>query len=519
MAPRSHSSANPPPWTFYGRTQERQEIARILAAPSFFLCSISGRRRIGKTTLIREALRRDLKGGRSLYVQVPDSDERGVVQVFRDALEDNDLLHIAKSDKRTKIGSISDIRDFHSMATSITSLCRAGVVVVLDEFQYFNRRSLANFTSFLQAEVDILRDVRRKAGGIFLLGSIHTEMIAILEDQSSPLFNRVTHRLELDHWDFATVFQMFQAHGITDQRHRLFLWSLFEGVPKFYRDAHEQGVLRPGISRAETLQRLFFEGSSPLRDEAANWFLRELRGRYDSVLKLLARIQPCSYGQLMAEYSGSGVNDEQQLSSYLKVLTDRYRMVEARQPVFATGTARKSRYYITDNFLSAWLSALARNVDLARFQSTESAVARADKALEIHEGFAFEKMVRLMTEQVSRRGGGRDLSLAHAVQGYWNKPDGTDIELDLVAVDEEAGILRFGSCKRSPSKHDSTSLKRFAEHAQRFMSTREGSRYAADYEIEMAIYSPEFTEVQRRRYEDRSFICRDMNDFQKFLSS
>ena len=85
----------------------------------------------------------------------------------------------------------------------------------------------------------------------------------------------------------------FQHTGIGDPYHRLFLWSIFEGVPKFYRDCFDQGVLKSNAGyRQKTLARLFFEGSSPLKDEADNWFLRELRGRYDSVLKLVARIGP-----------------------------------------------------------------------------------------------------------------------------------------------------------------------------------------------------------------------------------
>ena len=32
-------------------------------------------------------------------------------------------------------------------------------------------------------------------------------------------------------------------HGGFEPYRMLFLWNLFEGVPKFYRDAFEQGVL------------------------------------------------------------------------------------------------------------------------------------------------------------------------------------------------------------------------------------------------------------------------------------
>ena len=75
-------------WGFYGRSTEQAEIDRIISSGRWFFCSISGRRRIGKTTLIQRALTRR-PGLGALYFQVSDSDERGVVQTFQDALEDS----------------------------------------------------------------------------------------------------------------------------------------------------------------------------------------------------------------------------------------------------------------------------------------------------------------------------------------------------------------------------------------------------------------------------------------------
>ena len=45
------------PWSFYGRRSELQQMQRILERRRWFFLQISGRRRIGKTALIQEALR------------------------------------------------------------------------------------------------------------------------------------------------------------------------------------------------------------------------------------------------------------------------------------------------------------------------------------------------------------------------------------------------------------------------------------------------------------------------------
>jgi len=243
-------------WGFYGRRTELAEIDKILARGRFFFCAISGRRRIGKTSLIQEVIRRRGLTEKAVYVQVPDSDARGVAQAFEDAIED--------------VGFGTDFAretcsDLQTIPMLLYALWTQNGVVVIDEFQYFNRRALLEFQSHLQREVDDARSDTKIQGGLFTLGSIHTEMMAILEDQASPLFNRVTDRIEIGHWDFETLFEMFRAHGVDDPHHRLFLWTLFEGVPKFYRDCFDQGVLHPATDhRLQTLRKMFFEGSSPL---------------------------------------------------------------------------------------------------------------------------------------------------------------------------------------------------------------------------------------------------------------
>ena len=185
-------------WKFYGRDTELDTMRKLLSRQRWFFCAISGRRRIGKTSLIREALQSLPQVNKAVYLQVPDSDERDVVSVFADALK------AAAPLGRPEEVQPNSSRRFSDMAKAIGALCRAEWVVILDEFQYFNRKSLSAFTSLLQAEVDQLTGSTH--GGIFVLGSIHTEMTALLEDRGSPLYARVTDRMALDHWDFRTLF-------------------------------------------------------------------------------------------------------------------------------------------------------------------------------------------------------------------------------------------------------------------------------------------------------------------------
>jgi len=275
--------------------------------------------------------------GKVLYVQIPDFDLAGVLAIVHDFYDLFEVDGARPTDLRT-------------LAQDLARSIRAGWTVALDEFQYFHRKALYEFTSHLQFEVDRLAaDASQVTGGLRVLGSIHTEMAALLEDRSAPLFNRITDALDVTHLDIASVLEILQAHADHTPERLLFLWNLFEGVPKFYRDCYEQGVL--GASRAQLLESMFFSSSSPLRNEADNWFLRELRGRYDLVLKYVATHPGCTNGDLVAQARAIDPASEQQMGGYIKTLRERFGMIEKLQPIFAKPTARNGRFYIADNFL------------------------------------------------------------------------------------------------------------------------------------------------------------------------
>src|SRR5207302_4357178 len=133
------------------------------------------RRRIGKTTLIQKSI--TAAGDRPVfYVQIHDSGPAGVLSAVDDAMG---IFGVPKDE-------LPRPRAFGELARFVGALARAGYAVVLDEFQYFNRATLRPFCSFLQAEVDSLTSKAGQIrGGLIVLGSIHTEMMAILEDRSA----------------------------------------------------------------------------------------------------------------------------------------------------------------------------------------------------------------------------------------------------------------------------------------------------------------------------------------------
>ena len=482
-------SAPASPWSFYGRRPELEQLEQVLSRGRWFFMQISGRRRIGKTSLIQQALQR-AKINRTLYIQIPDSDPAGVVATSNGYLETFGIAERADS--------------LASLASLIGRLARAGYVVALDEFQYFHRKHLFDFCSMLQAEVDQLAaQAGQVPGGLIVLGSLHAEMTALLEDRDAPLFNRVTDVLQLDHLDTASVLEILRTHADSDPNRLLFFWNLFEGVPKLYRDAYEQGVL--GADRRQVLERLFFASSSPLRGEADNWFLRELRGRYDMVLQYLAAHPGCTNADIEAAMVAlSGPGDARQVGGYLKILAGRYRMIERRLPIFARPNARSGRYYIRDNFLRAWLHALQRPVSSVAFRPLPELVAQADERLQESEGYALEDLAAQLYQERSRHGLG-DFRLSQRIHGYWDRGD---VEIDLVAVDEDGRRLRLATCKRNPARL-AAAIPALRMHGQRFLAAH--PRFGG-WTVEYVAIAPQIPPAVRAELAALQVLSQDLVD-------
>jgi len=162
-------------WKFYGRREQLADLERILHRKRWFFVKVTGRRRIGKTTLIQQAMQELGNQQPVFYVQIPDSEPAGVLSAMNDALE---TFQVPAGRHPRPNGLLQ-------LAKLLESMAEAGYILILDEFQNFNRKGYEEFYSYLQAGVDRLAAKPDQVrGGLIVLGSIHTEMVALLEDRT-----------------------------------------------------------------------------------------------------------------------------------------------------------------------------------------------------------------------------------------------------------------------------------------------------------------------------------------------
>jgi uncharacterized protein len=154
-------------WKSYGRQAEVSELREILSRERWTFIKIEARKRIGKTSLIQHSLPERFLG-KTFYLQIPDSSPTGVVSRFQKALHTYDVQDL-------------EVSSLQQVAQAIETLIVQGWAVILDEFQYFVRKSLFEFNSFLQESVDrIEARTETITGSLIVLGSLHTKIIRFM---------------------------------------------------------------------------------------------------------------------------------------------------------------------------------------------------------------------------------------------------------------------------------------------------------------------------------------------------
>ncbi|MDY6466269.1 MAG: ATP-binding protein, partial [Succinivibrio dextrinosolvens] len=170
---------------FIGRTRQLKQLEREINTDRMSFALIYGRRRIGKSELIKQALKNSQK--KSLYYECKQVSEKSNVDAICDLLSEQFNL------PKLGLDSIEEVLDYLFKAAKDEKL-----VLVLDEYPYL-REGIKGMDSILQAKIDQYRENSKLT--IVILGS-YVEIMKSLLEHSNPLFGRVDLVINLQQMDF-----------------------------------------------------------------------------------------------------------------------------------------------------------------------------------------------------------------------------------------------------------------------------------------------------------------------------
>jgi hypothetical protein len=259
------------------RRAERRMLEEALRSPDAELIAVFGRRRVGKTFLIREAYAKEL---RFELVGIHGADLPTQLRAFANALGTAMGAAARLTAPADWFEAFAQLEGFLS-----TRLKRrkAKTVVLFDEVPWLaSRRSgfLAAFEHFWNTWGS-----RQPRLVVVLCGSAASWMLENIVRERGGLHNRVTRRLRVEPFSLADTEALLRARGIELGRYQTAeLYMALGGVP------HYLAQVRAGESAAQNIDRLCFARDGLLRTEFVNLYasLFEQSARHEAVVRALA---------------------------------------------------------------------------------------------------------------------------------------------------------------------------------------------------------------------------------------
>ncbi len=404
---------------FYNREKERGLMEQLYrSGPSFLV--ITGRRRVGKTELIKEFC----KDKSALYYYV---DQNKSIDILMEEFGRFTAANL-NLPEYIRLNTPEALLEF------LLSYDKP-LVVVFDEFQRF----LKIHPSFI-SQMQRFWDLKGKDSRIFLVisGSSVGMIRKIFLEGGAPLFKRADNILTLRPFGPAECFTILKDLGITDPAVRLDLYLLFGGTIYYYPFLFKYGC----TDLTSSLESLVLSDMAPLRREMSDVLIEEFGKEHTAYYEILAAIAQGKCAQKeIADYTHL---EPTSLPPYLRDLIDLMGIIEYRVPVTEMDRRSKmGRYLFSDNFFRFYARYIYRNMSL--YQSGQYGPIK-DRVLQDWRGFsgwAFEEMVRtLLREELAAR--------YERIGSWWNRRGD---EIDLLALGPDGNLaVEIKNCDLSLSE-------------------------------------------------------------------
>jgi uncharacterized protein len=401
---------------FYGRKSEIATLRDIeaLSAETAQMTVMVGRRRIGKTTLLKHTF------GQTpvLYFFVAKKNEILLCEEF--ARETEEKLSM----------SLGQFQTFSDLFKTLMQLSKErNFTIIIDEFQEFSNLNSSVFSD-MQNIWDSFKEQSRI--NLILCGSIYSMMKKIFENSKEPLFGRATSRIIIKPFDIYTTMEILNDYNSDYTPDDLLTFYMVTGgVAKYI----EQIVQSKAFTKQTILNAVFKEGSYFLnegRDVLIDEFGKDY-GNYFSILSLIASSKT-ERGEIESILN-------MPVGGYLDKLEKEYNIIKRIRPFGAKEGSRSNKYLIEDNFLNLWFRFIYKFRSAVEIGNLEYVRGIVERDYDVYSGIVLEKFFRarmIESKQFSN------------IQGYWDNKG--ENEIDIVAVNDYEKRILFCEVKRNKQK-------------------------------------------------------------------
>jgi len=283
-----------------GREAEQKILRECLASKKSEFVALYGRRRVGKTFLVREVLGADF-----IFYASGLLDGTGEEQL---ANFNNEIVNYGGS-------HLNPAKDWHEAFSNLYALIKLSKkpgkkVIFLDEipWMYTPKSSfLPALDHFWNRYVSARKDVV-----LIVCGSAASWIIDNVVNNTGGLHNRLTCEIHLPAFTLKECEAYYRANGIVIPRYQVAeAYMIFGGIP-YYMD-----FFKPRFSLAQNVDAIFFSESAPLRNEYNNLF-RSLFRNADGHIRVIEALGSKNSGKTRDEIiTATGLTEGGRLSKVL----------------------------------------------------------------------------------------------------------------------------------------------------------------------------------------------------------
>lgn len=425
---------------FYDRTSELAELQRIqiLSFNDYSrLTVVTGRRRIGKTSLIMKAV----EGQPTVYLFVGRKNEATLCTEF--------IPVIAQS---LKVYVPEDIKTFRSLFQYMMEQAMNKTFnLVIDEFQEFY-----NINESVYSDMQNIWDQYRKKSRMNLIvsGSIYSLMQKIFQNSKEPLFGRADNIIKLSAFTLPTLKEiMHDYHPQYVNDDLLALYSFTGGIPKYVELFCDNRTLS-----VDDMITFMVRENSPFTDEGKNMLIEEFGKNYATYFSILS----CISGGINTQSDIEAALGEKSVGGQIKRLIEDYNIIARQRPILAKEGSQTIRYEITDHFIRFWFNYFDRHrslIEIKNFIGLQS-IIKAD-----YPTYSGKLLEAYFKQQFAE-------SHQYRAIGSWWEPKGSQNEIDIVALKLEKNRAVAAEVKRQKKNFKPELMASKVEHLKKKLLPR-----------------------------------------------
>jgi len=389
---------------FYNREKELEllESTWNLSKTGAKMTIVTGRRRIGKTSLILKAV-----------------EDKPFVYFFASKKSEKLLCeeYIKEINRKLNLRTFGEINSFPVL------------------FEFLLKSSKENHFTLIYKNISKIN--------LIISGSVQSLMFKIFENVKEPLFGRANEFIYLKSFNSSIIKEIILDNKTSvSNKDILTSYIITGGVAKYLEILVEKNCL----DYNSIINEIFKENSLWL-NEGKNLLIEEFGRDYTTYFSIISLISE-------SKTSRSEIESilQKNVGGYLDKLEKDYNLIKSIKPIFAKVNSRNQKYFINDNFLNFWFRFVYKNLSAIEMNNFEYVKIIVDRDFATYSGLFLEKWFK---DKLSISG---EFS---KIGSFWDKKGN---EIDIVAINEFEKKALIAEVKINKSKIDLNLLKEKAKY-------------------------------------------------------